>query len=501
MNIDTESVLAKVVAAADIEVLWEKPATGESGFISRQPYSSGGDRPVTGDDRLSRIPTPFHESVKAALTQVGVVVEFPYKQDDWFDHQWFEMRLVEERADSDGELIRFYYSRRIDKTKQLELMLKEALDAGRKNVVEENLTTGEARYLYKYSKNPDQLPQLAGERRVVALGEQAAEISDKLENVGQPVEFRSMLPGRDELDWVRQTNIRSFINEQGEACRLILAKNITEEKRATLALAAAYEQLKRSTRMGEVGSFIYDVSTDLFELDDTARGLMALPEKQFARVDSDALLSFVVGISSKQLRDTISFQQQNHGTQTLELNVRSWDAIHRWVKLKFEFLDTSEGWQACGVLIDISESVRHQQQITHQLRRLEEQERVVNSLIETSKMALIEVDLDSDRAELIRGASPHERLLVSLKFDAVQRQIYSPQDYQRIKLLRDSPGQTALVRTYDHSGREFLYWAEVGFTETYRREGRAFQLCYRRIVDDINELSEQIRSVLTEQES
>lgn len=499
MEFDKESLLAQVAVAADIEVLWEKPATGESGFISRQPYSSGGDRPVTGDERLSRIPTTFHESVKDALTQVGAVVEFPYKQDDWFDHQWFEMRLVEERKDSDGELIRFYYSRRIHETKQLELMLKEALDASRKNVVEENLTTGEARYLYKYSKNPDQVPQLAGERRVAALGEQAAEISDKLENVGQPVEFSSMLPGRDELDWVRQTNIRSFINEQGEACRLILAKNITEEKRATLAVAAAYEQLKRSTRMGEVGSFIYDASTDLFDLDDTARLLMALPEKQFARVDTDALLSFVVGISAKQLRDAITFQQQNQGTQTLELNVRSWDGIHRWIKLKFEFLDTSDGWQACGVLIDISDSVRFQQQITQQLRRLEEQERVVSSLIETSKMALIEVDLESGRGELIRGSTPHERLLVSLNIDAVQRQTYSPQDYERIKLLRDSPGQTTLVRTYDNSGREFLYWAEVGYTETYRREGRPFQLFYRRIVDDIDELSEQIRRV-TEQE-
>ena len=78
MDISTESLLKEVIKAADIEILWEKPATGESGFISRQPYSSGGDRPVTGDERLSHIPTAFHEPVTAALSQVGAVVEYPF---------------------------------------------------------------------------------------------------------------------------------------------------------------------------------------------------------------------------------------------------------------------------------------------------------------------------------------------------------------------------------------------------------------------------------------
>lgn len=500
MEIDKESLLAQVVEAADIEVIWEKPATGECGFISRQSYSSGGERPVIGNDRLSGIPTAFHAAVTAALGQVGEVVEFPYKQDDWFDHQWFEMRLLEERADSDGELIRVYYSRRIQASKQLELMLKEAIDAGRDNIVEENLKTGEARYLHKYSKNPDLLPQLAGERRVAALGEQAAEISDKLENVGQSVEFRSMLPGRDELDWVRQTNIRNFINEQGEACRLLLVKNISVEKQNALALEAAYERLKRSTHMGEVGTFTYDVSSDLFHLDETARVLLALPDRQFARVDSEALLTYVVDRSAKQLREAVSFQQQVKGTQTFELNVRGWEGIHRWIKLKFEFLDTSDGWQACGVLIDISDSTRYQQQIANQLRRFEEQERVVDSLIQTAKMALVEVDLESGMGELIQGESEHQRLGLSLSLDSLQRQIYQPEDYERVKLLRDSPGQTALLRTYDASGNELLYWAEVGYTKTYQREGRVYQLFYRRILDDIEHLTEEIR-LITEQET
>lgn len=301
MDISTESLLKEVIKAADIEILWEKPATGESGFISRQPYSSGGDRPVTGDERLSHIPTAFHEPVTAALSQVGAVVEYPFQQDGWFDYQWFEMRLMEERKDTDGECIRIYYSRRIQASKQLELMLKQALDADRKNVVEENLTTGEARYLYKYSKNPDLVPQLAGSRRENGLGEQAQVISETLEQPGVPVEFRSMLPGRGDLDWVRQTNIRNFRNEQGDHCRLLLVKNITQEKQAALALEAAYERLQRSTRMGDVGTFTYDVSTDLFDLDDTSRMLMALPTQQFPLVDSDKLLSYAIGFSAQQL--------------------------------------------------------------------------------------------------------------------------------------------------------------------------------------------------------
>lgn len=498
MEIDKESLLARVAEATDIEVLWEKPATGESGFISRQPYSSGGERPVIGDDRLSRIPTAFHDSVTAALSQVGVLVEFPYKQDDWYDYQWFEMRLTEERQDSDGELIRVYYSRRIQASKQLELMLQEALDASRKNIVEENLSSSEAGFVYKYAANPDQSPQLAGKLRWSALGGQAAEISKELEQLGRPVEFCAMLPGRDELSWVRQTNIRNFINEQGEPCRLLLAKNITEEKQSALAVEAAFERLQRSTRMSEVGTFTYDVSSDLFELDETARILLSLPEKQFAQVDTETLLTYVVEKSAKQLREAVSFQQQTKGTQTLELNVRGWDGIIRWINLKFEFLDTSDGWQACGVLIDISDSMRYQQQIAQQLRRLEEQELVVDSLIQTAKIALIKVDLDSGMAEVIRGGSAYERSLLGLPFDDVQRQIYQPDDYERVKLLRDSPGQTALVRTYDVSGKKFLYWAEIGYTETNRREGRAYQLFYRRIVDDVDDLIEQIR-LTTEQ--
>lgn len=495
MDISTESLLKEVIKAADIEILWEKPATGESGFISRQPYSSGGDRPVTGDERLSHIPTAFHEPVTAALSQVGAVVEYPFKQDGWFDYQWFEMRLMEERKDTDGECIRIYYSRRIQASKQLELMLKEALDADRKNVVEENLTTGEARYLYKYSKNPDLEPQLAGSRRENTLGEQAQVISETLEQPGVPVEFRSMLPGREDLDWVRQTNIRNFRNEQGDHCRLLLVKNITQEKQAALALEAAYERLRRSTRMGDVGTFTYDVSTDLFDLDETSRTLMALPKQQFPLVDSDKLLSYAIGFSAQQMRESITYQQQNQGTQTFELNVRSWDGIHRWVKFRFEFLDSSDGWQACGVIIDVSDSVRNQYQINQQLRRLEEQERVVDTVIDTAQMTLIEIDLDTGMGEVVRGSTSHLRMLTSFDVDKVQRQIYQPEDYERQKIVRDNPGQVALVRTYDVSGEEFLYWSTLGYSEPYRRDGRVYQLLYRRIVDDVEQLSAQMREL------
>ncbi len=130
-----------------------------------------------------------------------------------------------------------------------------------------------------------------------------------------------------------------------------------------------------------------------------------------------------------------------------------------------------------------------------QFRRLEEQERVLNSLIPSAKIALIEIDLDSSVGELIRGESEHQRLYISLAFDQVLRQIYSPQDYERVKLLRDSPGQIAMVRTFDVTGKECLYWAEVGYTETYRREGRVYQLFYSRILDDIDNLTEEIRLI------
>lgn len=486
-----ESLLAQIAAAADIEVLWEKPATGESGFISRQPYSSGGERPVIGDDRLSRIPTAFHDSVTAALSQVGLVVEFPYKQEDWYDYQWFEMRLIEEREDTDGETIRIYYSRRIQQTKTLELMLQAALEGMGGSLVEENLTTGADRFLFKHSKNPDTEPQLTGPRRKEFLGSDTSELLARLEQLNMPVEFEAVLPTRDASIWVRQTNIRNYVNDQGERIRWLLVQRITEKRRAELAVKDAYERLNRSARMGEVGTFTFDFSADLFELDETSRRLMALPQQQFPVVDTDKLLSFVVGTTARQLRENITYNEQVRGTQTLELNVRGWDGIYRWVNFKFEFLDESEGLLACGVIIDITEAIRSQTVITQQLRKLEDQERIVEVAINTAKMVLIEFDLDSRVAEIVRGKTPHERLYTSLDIDRVQQQIYAPEDYQRQKLLRDNPGQTTIVRTMDSSGQEFLYYAEVGYTQSYRRGDRVYQIFYRRIVDDAENLTQK----------
>lgn len=486
-----ESLLAQIAAAADIEVLWEKPATGEAGFICRQPYSSCGDRPVIGDERLSCIPTAFHESVNAALSHVGEVVEFPFKQNDWYDYQWFEMRLIEEREDTDGETIRIYYSRRIQQTKTLELMLQAALEGMGGSLVEENLTTGAARFLFKHSKNPDTEPQLTGPRRKKFLGSDTSELLARLEQLNMPVEFEAVLPTRDASIWVRQTNIRNAVNDQGERIRWLLVQRITEKRRAELAVKDAYERLNRSARMGAVGTFTFDLSADLFDLDETSRRLMALPQQQFPVVDTDKLLSFVVGTTARQLRENITYNEQVRGTQTLELNVRGWDGIYRWVSFKFEFLDESEGLLACGVIVDITESIRSQTVITQQLRKLKDQERIVEVAINTAKMVLIEFDLDSRMAEIVRGKTPHERLYTSLDIDRVQQQIYAPKDYQRQKLLRDNPGRTTLVRTMDSSGQEFLYYAEVGYTQSYRRGDRVYQIYYRRIVDDAENLTQK----------
>lgn len=493
MQFDQEKIFCDVLQAADIEVFWENPVTGDGGFISRQPYSSSVDeRPLTGEARLQRIPESFRQQVSDGLARVGEPVQFPYKQDGWFDYQWFEQQLLEEAEDQNGQLVRIYFSRRIQQTKQMELMLSEALDANRENIVEENLDTGAAKYLFKSSKNPDLAPQLSGSLRKSYLGEFADQISSELAEVGSSVQFQAMLPGRNELDWIRQKNIRTFITEQGEHLRWLMVKNITDSKKAELDLQMAYETLRRSTSMGGVGTFIYDFSTDQFNLDSTARRLMSLPEAQFKEVDSDALLSYVVGITPQQLREMISYQEETRGTQTLELNVRGWDAVHRWVRLKFEFLDAAEGLLACGVIIDTSESTRDQLQITAQLRKLEEQERIVDIAIHLANMLVVEIDLETGMGEILRGFSPHEQLYRGFDVDHVQRKIYSPEDYQRIKQIRDRPGTLELVQTFDVLGREPLYWAVVGYSELYRREGRYYQMMYRRIKEDIDLLSEQV---------
>ena len=494
MKFDKELLFSQVLQDADIEVFWEKPSTGESGFISSELYPNGAMRCSTGKSRLKRIPEAYHAEFEEALAKPGVLVQFPYKQEEWFDYQWFEQALIEERQDEDGETLRVYFARRIQQSKQLELMLEQALDTDRENIVEENLDTGQAKFLFKYSKNPSQVPAQAGERRK----DQDPQFSVLLEEQGASVQFEAMLPGHSETDWIRQTNFRNFTNESGERIRWLLVKNITEQKQAELAQQRAYEQLRRSTQMGGVGIFTYDLSQDLFELDEISRKLLVLPLNQYPLVDSDKLLTYVVGTTAKQLRETISFHEQARGTQALELNVHGWDGIHRWVTLKFEFLDSSDGWLACGVLIDVSDTVRDRAKINQQLRQLEEQERVVDLVMDTAEMLLIEVDLDTGRGEIVRGRSPHEKLYRSFSVDKVQQLIHSKEDYQRLRVLRDRPGESSLVRTLDVTGNECLYWSLVGYTETYRREGRVYQMFYRRIVDDIERLAEEFNQSTTE---
>jgi len=109
-------------------------------------------------------------------------------------------------------------------------------------------------------------------------------------------------------------------------------------------------------------------------------------------------------------------------------------------------------------------------------------------------LVLLKEALDADRKNIVEeNLSTGEACYFDV--DKIQRQIYPPDDNERQRVLRDSPGQVALVRTYDVSGEKFLYWATLGYSEPYRRDGRVYQLLYRRIIDDVEGVSAQIKEL------
>jgi len=196
------------------------------------------------------------------------------------------------------------------------------------------------------------------------------------------LEFRIFRNG--EIRWIESRVLISY-NEAGKPVRRIGAKiDVTERKRAEQALAERNIQLALAAKAGRVGSYSYDVDTEIMHISDGYAAIHGFPEGTTEVARSECL----AGVHPDDIGRVERFRSEAFRDSRREYNVE-YRIIRpggelRWVETRC-FLSFSGGGhphRVVGVSIDITERKRVEEQQRTLLAELDH--RVKNALATVS---------------------------------------------------------------------------------------------------------------------
>jgi PAS domain S-box-containing protein len=196
------------------------------------------------------------------------------------------------------------------------------------------------------------------------------------------LEFRIFRNG--EIRWIESRILISY-NEAGKPVRRIGAKiDVTERKRAEQALAERNIQLALAAKAGRVGSYSYDVDTEIMHISDGYAAIHGFPEGTTEVARSECL----AGVHPDDIGRVERFRSEAFRDSRREYNVE-YRIIRpggelRWVETRC-FLSFSGGGhphRVVGVSIDITERKRVEEQQRTLLAELDH--RVKNALATVS---------------------------------------------------------------------------------------------------------------------
>ena len=216
--------------------------------------------------------------------------------------------------------------------------------------------------------HPDDLPRVdATARRAFASGEREC-----------VQEFRILRHGQ--IRWI-ETRVLISYNDAGKPVRRIGAKiDVTDRKLAELALAERDIQLTLAAKAGLVGTYAYDVGTEIMQISAGYAAIHGFPEGTTEITRSECL----AGVHQDDIGTIAQFRSEAFGTRRPEYNVE-YRIVRRggelrWVETRcfISYDIAGHPHRIIGVSIDITERKRVEEQQRALLAELDH--RVKNTL-------------------------------------------------------------------------------------------------------------------------
>src|SRR5262249_7250425 len=281
-------------------------------------------------------PTPLFDATGRLTGAINMLVDIS-------DHKCAETRLVERNAQLDlaGKIARIGSFTYDHATQKLQLSPGCAaiygLPEGTREIPRED---------WRALVHPDDLQRLDTVTRR-ALANRETELI---------LEFRILRHG--EVRWI-ESRVLNLYNEVGRAFRRIGAEvDVTERKRAELALVERNTQLELATKIARVGSLVIDFHTGLVKLSPGCATILGLPESTVEISSDDARkLVHPEDLAALELRrDQALLKQEREFVAQFRI-CRADDSEVRWIEARnLIFYDQSgKPAQLIGVRIDFTD--------------------------------------------------------------------------------------------------------------------------------------------------
>ena len=187
--------------------------------------------------------------------------------------------------------------------------------------------------------HPDDLPRLEANLRRDIDGRRSEHYCD----------YRIVRPG-GEIRWIEA---RSFISydSDGAAQRIVGANiDVTERKKAELALTERNMQLTLAAKTGLVGSYAYDTDTEMMQISEGYAAIHGFPERTTEIARSECLATVHPDdIARVKLRRSEAFREQRREYNVEYRIIRPSDEI-RWVEtrcfISYDAMGIRNGWLA-----------------------------------------------------------------------------------------------------------------------------------------------------------
>ena len=119
-----------------------------------------------------------------------------------------------------------------------------------------------------------------------------------------------------------------------------------------------------------------------------------------------------------------------------------------------------------------------------QLVTLERKQFELDVATKEAGFAASELDIANDTVRLVIGESPNKEAFEKKRdFTEVYSAIYGAENIEKIRHLLKHPTQTLVLPAFWKSF--FDHYAQLSVSMPFERDGRQYQLIYRRMVDDV----------------
>ncbi|HSG02387.1 MAG TPA: response regulator [Marinobacterium sp.] len=116
------------------------------------------------------------------------------------------------------------------------------------------------------------------------------------------------------------------------------------------------------------------------------------------------------------------------------------------------------------------------------LTELTQAQRSSELALDAAKMVLFEVDQINDRVRVVGGKATWPDIYKMPLMDAFSSKL-SDADLERFRVARQHPGTEVEVAICDPDTGRHAYWARVGFSALFERNGRRYQMLYRTNIE------------------